>query len=163
MPHPGPEQSFSYKSLPYVEDWKPIAERQWAVQYCKSLPGDRDDEFGFQTQLRQEVPYIFSGHSVPSWVPPVDHFVRHDSKGVRQDVNWSLARQQKPPEVEAALKAKENAQIKRDWEQAQEAHERASSSVSEKPPLEEPPSPTGKETQQQLRRRTSKALEETQL
>lgn len=168
MPHPGPEQGFDYKDLPYVENWRPIPDREWAVQYCKSMPGDRDDEFGFQQQLRMEVPYLFSGHSAPSWVPDVDHFVRHDRKGVRQDVNWKLARQDKPPEIIAALKAKENEQTKQDWQQAQEAHERASSPPAEKPPLTEklplkeetPTSSTGNMSTHLNRERIKEALRE---
>ena len=176
MPHPGPDPKFDYTDAPYQTDWKPADGREWAIKYCKSLPGDRDDEHGFQEELRMQIPGIYRGHATPSWVPLVDYFVRHDRKGVRQDLNLKLRGMEKPKAIEDRQKADKEAKVMKEWEAAHAA-------VADTPPAntgspteqETAPTPSATETPQneplsegsnvqqrnvQVRREVRKALQE---
>jgi hypothetical protein len=141
MPHPGPDPNFDYSEMPYRPDWQPIPERRWALKFCKVEPMGQDDEMGFQAQLATEVPYIFRGHAVPSFLPKVDDYVRLDSKGRRQDVDLTLAGVQKPTEIIQREEEEKKDRIRQKWEASQDAM-KVSRVASEQTPLEAPEAPS---------------------
>jgi hypothetical protein len=121
MPNPGPDPSFDYSEVPYKPDWQPIPDRRWALKFCKVGPLQQDDEMGFQQEYQIKVPFIYRGHSTPSWVPTVDYFVRHDAKGQRQDIDRDLAQVQKPPEIIEREEKEKKERISRQWEASKDA------------------------------------------
>jgi hypothetical protein len=159
MPHPGPDREFDYTDLPYKKDWKPLPDREWALKYCRTLPGDRDDEFGFQNELHTQVPYLFSG-SAPSWIPTVDYFVRHDRKGQRLDCDYELARMKPESVSKEQAKAREE-QARLDWEKAKAAYEAAQPGTGEKAQEEtKPPGPTPPVQAKQVKRELERSVRE---
>ena len=162
MPTPGPETDFDYSETPYAPKWKPMRDRLWAEKYIGAGPGGSNDEFGFQNQLRQEIPYIYRGGSVPSWVPEVDYFLRHDRKGNRLDINYELSRVPKPASVVKSQQAVQEAKVIKDWEAAEEALRASEEEPSPSPQQPETSSEETRENPSQTRRHTAnRALRES--
>jgi hypothetical protein len=156
MPHPGPEEGFDYTVVPYLPDWEPLQERKWALKFVNE--DGPNDEMGFQQQLQVEVPFLFYS-SAPSWVPTVDGFLRHDSKGRRRDLNYELARFEKPKEIEDKERREREERVQREWEEAQAALDKKSQPLEPKPsPEKSSGPPKGKERLDQ-KERVKKALE----
>ena len=124
MPSPWPERGYDYTKLPYKPEWQPVEDRRWALEFCRAFPGDRDDELGFQTQLRREIPYLIPpGGGGSGAIPTVDYFVRHDRFGIRQDIDWELARMEKPELVKDKEKAEQAGEAAKKWEEAMAARD----------------------------------------
>ncbi len=169
MPTPGPESKYDYSETPYMPDWHPMQGREWAEKYIGAGPGGSNDEFGFQNELRLQIPYIFKGGSVPSWIPEVDYFLRHDRKGNRLDINYELARMPKPASVVESQKKAQEAKVIKDWEAAEGALRASEEAVSSPPPQQ--PETSSVETREgrtglqdsdrAIRRKANRALKES--
>lgn len=78
-----------YISLPYNPKWQPILERRWALDYC-TPPGEEDNQTGYERECQRRFPQMWKS-GVASFCQDVDDYVRNDSQGRRQDIDWELA------------------------------------------------------------------------
>ena len=89
MAHPGMKRGEDYVVLPYNPEWQPVASRAWAMQYLRA--DGSEDMPGFIEEFRGRHPYLWN-NQVPAYIPEsVDHYLRTDHNGERQDIDVELA------------------------------------------------------------------------
>ena len=155
MPKPGPEPDYDYSETPYMPAWEPLRDRVWAQKYIGTGGGGSNDQFGFENELRVQIPYIYKGGSQPSWVPNVDYFLRHDRKGNRLDINYDLAKMPKPQSVIEAQKKAQEEKVVRDWEAAEDAIRESQEATSSPPQQPETSSEETRESTPKERKDTA--------
>ena len=110
MPMIKEEKGFDYYSHPYNPKWRPLNEREWAEKFLND-DGTEDYE-GFRNEFRVRNRFLLHNRG-DSYLPPsVDYYLRHDSTGLRLDIDTELASIPMDAEEIAELEMHRKAQIR---------------------------------------------------
>lgn len=89
MAHPGRMAGDDYIDAPYLDEWMPVEDRQWAMKFVNK--DGSEDYIGFSGEYKKKYPLMFQ-NQVPAYLPAtVDHYLRVDANGCRQDIDYDLA------------------------------------------------------------------------